>query len=130
MDARLMLRRQAEGAPVWLTWGRLTSEAPGIKLADAGGCSPMLNPCLYRFSLAMRYMRTDNGVYFGPVVVTGAAGFIGMHVCERLLARGERVVGIDAVTPYYDPALKRARLRRSSMRLSHSTRSILQTSLR
>ncbi|MGY4593371.1 nucleoside-diphosphate-sugar epimerase [Bradyrhizobium sp. GM22.5] len=45
-----------------------------------------------------------------PVVVTGAAGFIGMHVCERLLARGERVVGIDAVTPYYDPALKRARL--------------------
>ena len=46
----------------------------------------------------------------GPVIVTGAAGFIGMQVCERLLARGERVVGIDALTPYYDPALKRARL--------------------
>ena len=46
----------------------------------------------------------------GPVVVTGAAGFIGMQVCERLLARGEQVVGIDALTPYYDPALKRARL--------------------
>ena len=45
-----------------------------------------------------------------PVIVTGAAGFIGMHVCERLLARGEQVVGIDAFTPYYDPALKRARL--------------------
>ena len=47
---------------------------------------------------------------FGPVLVTGAAGFIGMQVSERLLARGERVVGIDALTPYYDPALKRARL--------------------
>jgi len=45
-----------------------------------------------------------------PVIVTGAAGFIGMHVCERLLARGEQVVGIDAFTPYYDPALKHARL--------------------
>jgi UDP-glucuronate 4-epimerase len=47
---------------------------------------------------------------FGPVLVTGAAGFIGMQVSEQLLARGERVVGIDALTPYYDPALKRARL--------------------
>ena len=45
-----------------------------------------------------------------PVMVTGAAGFIGMHVCERLLARGEQVVGVDALTTYYDPALKRARL--------------------
>jgi len=45
-----------------------------------------------------------------PIIVTGAAGFIGMQVTERLLARGERVVGIDAMTPYYDPALKRARL--------------------
>ena len=46
----------------------------------------------------------------GPVLVTGAAGFIGMQVSERLLARGEQVVGVDALTPYYDPALKRARL--------------------
>ncbi len=44
------------------------------------------------------------------VLVTGAAGFIGMQVCERLLARGEAVVGVDSLTPYYDPALKRARL--------------------
>jgi UDP-glucuronate 4-epimerase len=45
-----------------------------------------------------------------PVLVTGAAGFIGAAVCERLLARGERVVGIDNLSSYYDPALKQARL--------------------
>ncbi|MGV6871186.1 NAD-dependent epimerase [Pseudochelatococcus sp. B33] len=45
-----------------------------------------------------------------PVVVTGAAGFIGFHVARRLLARGEDVVGIDSLTSYYDPALKEARL--------------------
>ncbi len=43
-------------------------------------------------------------------LVTGAAGFIGFHVADRLAARGERVVGIDDLNPYYDPALKRARL--------------------
>ncbi len=45
-----------------------------------------------------------------PILVTGAAGFIGMHVCDRLLARGDTVVGVDVMTPYYDPALKHARL--------------------
>ncbi|MCU0868373.1 MAG: NAD-dependent epimerase/dehydratase family protein [Burkholderiales bacterium] len=43
------------------------------------------------------------------VLVTGAAGFIGMHVCERLLAAGRVVVGLDNFDPYYDVALKRAR---------------------
>jgi UDP-glucuronate 4-epimerase len=43
------------------------------------------------------------------VIVTGAAGFIGMHVCARLLARGESVVGVDNFNAYYDPALKDAR---------------------
>ena len=47
-----------------------------------------------------------------PVLVTGAAGFIGACVCERLLARGEQVVGIDNLNSYYDPALKQARLAR------------------
>jgi UDP-glucuronate 4-epimerase len=46
----------------------------------------------------------------GAVLVTGAAGFIGAHVCRALLARGERVVGLDNLNPYYDPALKQARL--------------------
>jgi len=43
-------------------------------------------------------------------LVTGAAGFIGFHVCRRLLARGEPVIGVDSVNDYYDPALKEARL--------------------
>ncbi|WP_018152621.1 NAD-dependent epimerase [Leeia oryzae] len=46
------------------------------------------------------------------ILVTGAAGFIGMHVAERLLARGDEVVGIDNLNSYYDPALKEARLAR------------------
>jgi UDP-glucuronate 4-epimerase len=43
-------------------------------------------------------------------LVTGAAGFIGFHVSERLLARGDRVIGIDNVNDYYDPRLKRDRI--------------------
>ncbi len=46
----------------------------------------------------------------GTALVTGSAGFIGHAVCARLLADGWSVTGIDAVTDYYDPALKRARL--------------------
>ena len=48
----------------------------------------------------------------GPVIVTGAAGFIGMHVAERLLDRGETVVGVDVFNAYYDPRLKEARAAR------------------
>lgn len=44
------------------------------------------------------------------VLVTGVAGFIGMHVAQRLLQRGDQVVGIDNLNDYYDPALKLARL--------------------
>jgi UDP-glucuronate 4-epimerase len=43
-------------------------------------------------------------------VVTGAAGFIGFHVAQRLLERGERVVGLDNLSDYYSVALKRNRL--------------------
>ena len=46
------------------------------------------------------------------VLVTGAAGFIGMHCIERLLARGDHVVGIDNLNDYYDVALKESRLSR------------------
>jgi UDP-glucuronate 4-epimerase len=46
------------------------------------------------------------------VIVTGAAGFIGMHVAERLLDRGERVIGVDTFNAYYDVRLKEARAAR------------------
>lgn len=45
-----------------------------------------------------------------PVLVTGAAGFIGFHLAERLLQSGKTVVGIDNLNDYYDPSLKDARL--------------------
>lgn len=44
------------------------------------------------------------------VLITGAAGFIGFHLAEVLLQNGFRVVGYDALTDYYDPALKQGRL--------------------
>ncbi|WP_373487133.1 NAD-dependent epimerase/dehydratase family protein [Blastomonas sp.] len=44
------------------------------------------------------------------ILVTGAAGFIGHATTRALLARGEHVIGIDNLNPYYDPALKHARL--------------------
>ena len=45
-----------------------------------------------------------------PVLVTGAAGFIGFHTARRLVQAGRDVVGVDNFSPYYDPKLKQARL--------------------
>jgi len=45
-----------------------------------------------------------------PILVTGAAGFIGFHVARRLLESGRTVVGLDSLNDYYDPKLKEARL--------------------
>lgn len=44
------------------------------------------------------------------ILVTGAAGFIGFHMCKRLLDEGARVTGIDNLSPYYDVVLKRDRI--------------------
>ena len=46
------------------------------------------------------------------VLVTGVAGFIGMHCAQRLLERGDEVVGIDNLSPYYSVQLKKDRLAR------------------
>ncbi len=43
------------------------------------------------------------------IMITGSAGFIGFHLSQRLLQRGEAVVGVDSMNAYYDPALKAAR---------------------
>lgn len=48
------------------------------------------------------------------ILVTGAAGFIGYHTVQNLLARGHSVTGIDSLNDYYDPTLKRARLNQLS----------------
>lgn len=45
------------------------------------------------------------------ILVTGAAGFIGMHVARALLTRGEAVIGIDNLNGYYAPSLKLSTLR-------------------
>jgi len=53
---------------------------------------------------------TDPEAASGTVLVTGAAGFIGSHVCEALLARGDRVIGLDNFDPFYPAAMKRMNL--------------------
>jgi UDP-glucuronate 4-epimerase len=45
-----------------------------------------------------------------PILITGAAGFIGFHVARRLVEQGRPVIGVDNLNAYYDPALKEARL--------------------
>jgi nucleoside-diphosphate-sugar epimerase len=63
----------------------------------------------------------------GRILVTGAAGFIGSHLSERLLERGESVLGIDCFTDAYDPDLKRRNL--TGLR-GHSGFELLETDLR
>lgn len=61
-----------------------------------------------------------------PILVTGAAGFIGFHVARKLLAEGRNVVALDNLNTYYDPALKRARL---DILREHPRFSFVQTDL-
>ena len=56
------------------------------------------------------------------ILVTGAAGFIGSHVAQALLARGDTVVGLDNLNNYYDPARKRANLAEIQRNTQHASR--------
>jgi UDP-glucuronate 4-epimerase len=56
----------------------------------------------------------------GRIVLTGAAGFIGFHVADRLLRRGDEVIGVDNLNDYYDVSLKRARLEQLATRAGFS----------
>ncbi len=57
------------------------------------------------------------------VLVTGGAGFIGSHLCEALLGRGDRVTIVDNFNDFYDPAIKRANVEAIRARAAHSTHS-------
>jgi UDP-glucuronate 4-epimerase len=65
------------------------------------------NPALSQSAAA-----TWGAAFFMKYLITGAAGFIGMHVAQILLGRGDQVLGLDNLNAYYDPALKRHRLAR------------------
>jgi UDP-glucuronate 4-epimerase len=60
----------------------------------------------------LRVPRSTSRVPGSKVLVTGAAGFIGFHLCQRLLARGDTVIGLDNLNDYYEVSLKENRLKR------------------
>src|SRR3989475_9573553 len=82
------LSRRHAGPPAHLD--RLHEQLPQVRQAD-------------RAAQSRRKMK---------LLVTGAAGFIGMHCAQRLLERGDEVLGIDNLSPYYSVELKKARLKR------------------
>ena len=61
------------------------------------------------------------------ILVTGAAGFIGSHLCERLIERGDEVVGLDNFDPFYDPEVKRRNL---AALLDHSRFRLIEEDIR
>lgn len=75
---------------------------------------PLENPCESVLLVDFVTWQTCGTLWTGgdelTVLLTGVAGFIGMHVADRLLAEGESVVGIDNLNSYYDPQLKLDRL--------------------
>jgi UDP-glucuronate 4-epimerase len=77
----------------------------------------MRRPCVAQPGV---HCRSPFETMTSTILVTGAAGFIGMHVSALLAGEGHRVVGVDNLNDYYDPALKRARLAELSVHRSFS----------
>src|SRR6185436_578535 len=100
---------------------RLRAAHDGARHSDGGPLPPVAAPAAGLRGSAGRQIvpgvrtpgtRIRAGGRNMKLLVTGAAGFIGMHSCMRLLGRGHEVFGIDNLNAYYDPALKLARLER------------------
>ena len=103
-------------------WIRRTLATTRVDLAERA-FGDAHNPNIFHSSLRMVNIRVaartapNNTIDGNPgmassntALITGAAGFIGFHLSTRLLERGTQVVGFDNINPYYDPALKRARI--------------------
>ena len=58
-----------------------------------------------------RGLREKRGTLILKILITGAAGFIGSHLCERLLGRGDTVIALDNFNDYYDTARKQENVR-------------------
>lgn len=85
---------------------------PGTRCgASDSGVAPLNDPSLCREADEVGNVMSGNHAR-SRVLVTGAAGFIGSHLSEALVAEGYEVVGVDALIPYYDPAVKRGNLAR------------------
>ncbi len=79
-------------------------------------------PCLFFCLRHIRMTTTTSTSAAHPgsaILVTGAAGFIGSHVADALLARNQRVIALDNFDPFYDPAIKRANIAEVRARASH-----------
>src|SRR5690606_12046003 len=93
----------------------------GAACHDGLGCHPSARNLVVPGCTSRRSRLSRNATHrrMSTILVTGTAGFIGSHLAERLLARGDTVVGFDNVNDYYDVSLKEARLARLTGKAGH-----------